>query len=109
MALSSKETILCHLGNVFCSKLASKQLLNPCFLQYVYHIIKTLISMVLVPPLRISLRNFEIGEENIMVREKKIYINIRKSQRLIGKKCMHIFKFINDGMIFAKDGIIWII
>ena len=65
--------------------------------------------MVLVPPLRISLRNFEIGEENIMVREKKIYINIRKSQWLIGKKCMHIFKFINDGMIFAKDGIIWII
>ena len=34
--------------------------------------------MVLVPPLRISLRNFEIGEENITVREKK-FISISEN------------------------------
>ena len=60
--------------------------------------------MVLVPPLRISLRNFEIGEENIMVREKK-FISISENQNDWLEKNVHI----NDGMIFAKDGIIWII
>ena len=53
--------------------------------------------MVLVPPLRISLRNFEIGEENIMVREKK-FISISENHNDWLEKNVHI----NDGMILPR-------